>query len=329
MPDKRTLAIIGGGLSGLVAAHKLQDKFDVTLFEKSRGVGGRMSTRRAEPYQFDHGAQYFTARSQEFKDFLKPHIESGLVKNWDAKVLSIEKGKKPYKREWFEPHYVCAPQMNSLCKSLQDKINCHFSVEVSKLERVGEKWNIIDTKGDGQGIFDWVVMSVPSHQASILLPHEFEYLEAVRNVEMTGCYSVMLGFEVLPKLSWDIAMPKNSLISWIAVNSLKPKRETAPSILIQTNNHWADEHMDQDMNKMGEVIVQEFIDLTDIPAANIMHKVTHRWKYADTKTPAQEPFFIDSQLKIGVCGDWCIMGRVESAFTSADKLSNAMITVCK
>ena len=59
----KKLAIIGSGLSGLTLANHLKDEFDVTVFEKSRGVGGRLATRRVDTYAFDHGAQYFTART--------------------------------------------------------------------------------------------------------------------------------------------------------------------------------------------------------------------------------------------------------------------------
>ena len=66
----KKIAIIGAGLSGLSIAHLLKENADITLFEKARGVSGRMSTRRAEPYFFDHGAQYFTARTKAFQDFM-------------------------------------------------------------------------------------------------------------------------------------------------------------------------------------------------------------------------------------------------------------------
>ena len=66
------IAIIGTGISGLTCAHYLKELADITLFEKARGVGGRISTRRADPFCFDHGAQYFTAQSKEFKTFIKP-----------------------------------------------------------------------------------------------------------------------------------------------------------------------------------------------------------------------------------------------------------------
>ena len=56
MPARRTatassrhIAIIGAGIAGVTAARTLlQAGHRVTLIEKSRGVGGRMSTRRTE-----------------------------------------------------------------------------------------------------------------------------------------------------------------------------------------------------------------------------------------------------------------------------------------
>lgn len=38
------LAIIGGGASGLIAAHKLQSHFDITVFEKANVLGGNVQT---------------------------------------------------------------------------------------------------------------------------------------------------------------------------------------------------------------------------------------------------------------------------------------------
>ncbi len=77
---KPNLAIIGAGFSGIFLAQELREFFEVKIFEKSRGSGGRMSTRYAENFTFDHGAQYFTAESEYFKKFLDPFIASNTPK---------------------------------------------------------------------------------------------------------------------------------------------------------------------------------------------------------------------------------------------------------
>ena len=65
----KKIAVIGAGLAGITFACKMKDKFNVKIFEKSRGVGGRMSTRKESPFIFDHGAQFFKIKTTECKKF--------------------------------------------------------------------------------------------------------------------------------------------------------------------------------------------------------------------------------------------------------------------
>ena len=108
--------IIGTGMAATALASTLASKARVTLVEKSRGFGGRMATRRREGFEFDHGAQFFTARSTEFKQFLAQPVERDAIQEWQPRLTTLEAGREPYKREWFEPHFVATPSMNSLCK---------------------------------------------------------------------------------------------------------------------------------------------------------------------------------------------------------------------
>ena len=102
------IAIIGAGLSGLTAAINLDRTADITLFEKSRGAGGRICTRYVDSYNFDHGAQFFTARSAEFKQFLKPLIKSGVIDNWKARWIEVKDNRIINRQQWNDdlPRYV-------------------------------------------------------------------------------------------------------------------------------------------------------------------------------------------------------------------------------
>ena len=114
------IAIIGSGISGLAAARTLNKIADITIFEKSRGIGGRIATRRANPFTFDHGAQYFLVKNADFESFVSPYIKSGVVKRWDAYFKEFEECKVISERQWDQSfaHYVGAPSMNAFCKSL-------------------------------------------------------------------------------------------------------------------------------------------------------------------------------------------------------------------
>ena len=48
------VAIIGAGISGLALANKLKNHFEVVVFEKSRGYGGRVATRRSGAVSYTH-----------------------------------------------------------------------------------------------------------------------------------------------------------------------------------------------------------------------------------------------------------------------------------
>ena len=93
----KQIAVIGAGIAGLAAAQRLKKpELGITLFEKSRGLGGRMATRRVEDLQFDHGAQYFTAKGPRF---------SAMVMQW---------GEDGHADEWFDGAFVGSPGMAAL-----------------------------------------------------------------------------------------------------------------------------------------------------------------------------------------------------------------------
>ena len=79
--EKPNIAIIGAGMSGMICARNLKDAgYEPIVFEKSRGVGGRMATRRTnEGLQFDHGAQYVTAKNKYFQSFIDRAASAGSV----------------------------------------------------------------------------------------------------------------------------------------------------------------------------------------------------------------------------------------------------------
>ena len=81
-------AIIGAGIAGITCARTLvQAGHQVTVFEKSRGVGGRMSTRSTPFGSFDHGTQYFTVRDARFTQAIE--TAPGVCKPWSANAVRV------------------------------------------------------------------------------------------------------------------------------------------------------------------------------------------------------------------------------------------------
>ena len=91
LPDiSMKIAVIGAGIAGITFARQLAENANVTVFEKSRGYGGRMSVRRSGHWQFDHGAQFFTARSQQFRQLIEELARQDIVAQWHPKITTIQ-----------------------------------------------------------------------------------------------------------------------------------------------------------------------------------------------------------------------------------------------
>ena len=319
------IAIIGAGLSGLSAARFLKDRAEITLFEKARSVSGRISTRRAEPYFFDHGAQYFTARTKAFNDFIQPLINQGLIERWNARYVKFDSGKIIERKNWIneEPRYVGVPGMNKIAKHLAKELNVHINTRIISLKR-GDLLQLTDESGQVYSDFDWVISTTPSPQAAELLPKRFIYYEDIKDVKMHACFSLMLGFSESLPLEFEAAHVIHSDLSWIAVNSHKPGRADPFTLMVHSSEKYSEAHIDDDRETVMQHLMNETSNVIghDVSIAN--YKTVHGWRYANNVKRKNCHIFLDPDLKLAACGDWCLGGRVEGAFTSAYNLVNAM-----
>ena len=319
------IAIIGAGIAGLTIASKLKNFTDITIFDKSRGAGGRICTRYAEPYVFDHGAQFFIARTSKFKNFIQPMIEAGVIQSWNAKFVELKKNKIISSRQWSSeyPHYVGSPSMSSIGKYLSQDLNLVLNTEV-KPQKQGDHWKIHSANKQDFGTYDWVISTAPAIQSAVLFPEQFEYRETLLKRKMMGCYSLMLGFNSSLDNDWGAALVSDADISWVSVNSSKPGRNGNYTLLVHSTNLWAEENINQEKDAVIEHLMSETSKIIGKKVYDANHIDLHRWKYANIKKQDVESPFIDENNQIAACGDWCIKGRIESAFLSGFDLAHEM-----
>ena len=313
------IAVIGAGISGLVFARALADRAQVRVFEKSRGFGGRMATRRREAGQFDHGAQFFTARSESFQGFLEPWLAAGVVDRWDARFVEFEDGRISSRRDWNDeyPHYVGVPGMNALGRALGETLDVALETRVETIRGEGGNWLLLDDRQRELGYFDWVVCAIPAVQAAVLLPAEFEHHAEVAQRDMPGCYSLMLNFAQPLPLDWDAALVRDPVISWISVDSSKPGRAEGCRLLVHASNRWAEANMELDDNRVIEALVEASSKIIGEDVGMAERINLHRWLYANPGPRNGDLALVDVSHRLGAIGDWCIRGRIEAAFHSA------------
>lgn len=343
MSTSQHFAVIGAGMAGVACARTLvQAGHRVTLFEKSRGPGGRMATRDTEFGSFDHGTQYFTVRDARFAKALE--TVPGLCRPWSANAVRV---LDPFGRvvaaplPTHESHWVPVPGMNALVKRwAQPLLNAgrvELETRVMRIERDAldaRRWQL-QTEGanDARHVysgFDAVLLAIPAAQAHELLKNSKqakELIPRIGQVEVAPCWTLLAAFPqaMQPGMSslgpqWNAARSTHHRIAWVARESSKPKRETLERWTVQASPAWSQEHLEDNPLRVQDKLLKAFAEVTGIRADPTFATV-HRWHYAQTTKPLGASHLWDAKARIGACGDWCLGHRVEDAFLSGLELA--------
>lgn len=317
------LAIIGAGLSGISLACLIKKKIKVEIFEKARGVGGRMSTRKTLPFIFDHGAQYFKINSTDFMHFVSDLLDKSIIKPWSFRHAffngnSLEKLKIISNKD---KYFVGVPNMDSIVKYLSRNLNINLNTKINKLIKKNDKWLIYDENNKAYGNYNWVVLTFPAEQASTFISNKISFYNSINKIKMKGCFSLMVGMKKPLDLGFDAAYIKNNDISWIALNNSKPNRNSNCSLIINSSFKYAEMNVETSKKDVLNHMLNLTEKITERNLSNHILTTLHQWKYVEAKNNPQRDYFIDPNQKIAVCGDWFINSRVEDAFTSANELS--------
>jgi len=343
-PSPQHIAIVGAGMAGVVCARTLQRAGHfVTLFEKSRGLGGRMATRDSAFGSFDHGTQYFTVRDERFLQALQTTPQ--LCKRWSANAVQVldEHGRVAAAAlPTHEAHWVAVPGMKSLVAGWAQPLTgpIHLQSRVTLIEPDAlnpQQWQLHSEAQDGaQQVasgFDRVLLTLPSKQAQTLLQTSklaAAWCERLDAVKVAPCWTLMLAFPqaVQPGLTtlgpqWSAARSTHHRIAWLARESSKPGRSAVERWTVQASADWSQEHLHDDVARVQAKLIKAFTEVTGI-RAEPAYVDSQRWLYAKTQVPLGQSHLWDASTGLGVCGDWCLGHRVEDAFVSGLELALAV-----
>lgn len=320
------IAVVGAGIGGIALASRLARNHDVVVFEKGRGVGGRMAARYAGDFMFDHGAQYFTLRHSRFADLLAPALASGAVAPWEGPIAHIDNAIVTKIAEPRDQHLVGVPNMNSVVKTLAEGLDLHLGIEIAPLgDRTANGWPLKDTVGADHGLFDWVISTTTAHQTIALLAGNAPSDGVLTTTKMAPCYALMLGFAVPLDLPWIAARVSNSPIEWVGVNSSKPGRDASrTTLVVHSTSDWAMRHLGQVADHLGRLLAEALQEATGIDPAQAAFTATHRWASARRLPQADSAPYLDRERRLAATGDWTTGSRVEDTVLSALALADLL-----
>ncbi|MEM1165822.1 MAG: FAD-dependent oxidoreductase [Planctomycetota bacterium] len=332
------IGVIGAGMSGLIAARTLADQgHDVVVFEKSRGPGGRMSTRRVDadglPCRFDHGAQYFTVRDERFARFVDSWERIGVVEPWDGRVVAIDPDGLRHDKSASARRLVGVPGMNAVLKHLAADLELRLRTRVGPLRREGNHWLFVDEDGEELGRFDAAVVSAPMPQTVELIQEVCPGLaERAGAAEIAPCWAAMIAFDEPVDIDFDAAFVNGAAggaLSWVACDTSKPGRDDAPGSrwVLHGGPDWSIEHLEDPADTVLDTLLGEFGTLVEGSLPSHAFASAHRWRYALPTRPIEDRCLWDARHRLAVCGDWCAGPRVEGAFLSGSAAAGRILSI--
>lgn len=312
-----TIAVIGAGISGAIAARTLANHgLPVTVFEKSGGAGGRMSTRRNDFGSFDHGAQYFTAKDSRFKCYVQSWVEQGIACTWKGNI-AVYDARGIYRQSSVMPRYVGVPGMNAIAKHLLGALQPRWNTLVSKIHRRSSRLALVDAAGEDLGTFDRVVVTAPAAQTAEMVSDIRELAEPIQKIPFDPCWAVLMTLSSELNCDWAGAFLNFGPLRWVARNSTKPGREPTPeNWILHASPDWSLAHRDDDPASVTEQLVASFWQDTGLKPQTIDYVLAHRWLYSLPQQVAGHRCFSTADSHIVACGDWAGGPRVEGAFLS-------------
>ncbi len=334
------IAIIGAGVSAAAAVTVLkQHGCQISVFEKSRGPGGRMSSKRALAGSLDLGAQYFTARQTDFVQQVDLWRSQGLVQIWPMQPWLFDNGLLSRSDDQ-QIRYIGTSTMHQMLTPVFADVDCHYQCKINELSFVTSnvssqsqgQWQLCSEQGECFGGFDALLLTIPPQQSRQLL-HGAPILSQIPADALLPCWAVMLELATPTGGTMEAIFVKDSAVGWIARQSTKPGRQSARlRDVVDAPEQWvlhftADfsaQHLETSAEQIAELAAAELCKVlgrtVDVAAA-----LCHRWLYASYNqalTPCG--VLVDAKMQLAVAGDWVLGGRVENAWlagaSAAEKL---------
>jgi renalase len=335
------VVVIGAGISGLVCAQQLtQAGYSVLLVEKSRGLGGRVATRRLNNTVADHGTCYLKPKGKLMRHFVELLCRNNTLQVWTETLHEFTpENPLPVIQSSNPNHCYNSPTgVSTIAKFLTPGLEILLNhrvisiVQTVQTAQTEEKtWHLIVETSDGKQeeiTAKALVIAIPAPQALALVEPLGEtllgvdFLEKLCSVEFYSCLSVMAGYspDIETLLEWKAVTFKNDeVLGWVGFDSSKRPNPQQPVFVLQSSANFAEHHLDsQDLQPAAEEILQRASKLLMLPwLATPEWMQIHRWRYAIPRTPLEQTSLpANTNLPLVCCGDWCGGGVVENALVS-------------
>lgn len=296
------IAIIGAGFSGANLYNYLKnDNHEVTIFEKSRGAGGRCSTRYVEDKYIDHGTAFFKARNSAFIDFCKLKVEENILKEY---------------KEDFYPLFG----INKLCSSLIKEKDLLRNTKIISCSFKDEKWILQDENRKEYGNFDRLILTIPAPQIFQMdINFSEDIYKKLKDVKYDSIGTLLL-YSYGEKNSINLELLKNGIFKKIIDNSLKYDYKNFTSYVLHLNEEVTRRESFKSKYEVKMFMLKALNSIFKTNLEENFHVLPHFWKYAFVSKALKEDYLYDRKNSLAFCGDYFHGEDLQSAFLSSKRV---------
>ena len=308
----KSITIIGAGVAGLMCAQRLVESgLSVSIFDKSRGVGGRLASRRIENGVFNHGASEMAdfRTNTDLPQFAKKILEKAVSEN-----ILISNG-------------------STLTAYASMKT---FTDHISRGIKIEKEAEIVSIKNQSPGIElllkdtsaiqlneNILIFAIPQPQVLNLLQNKFSAIsDLIKPAKMYASISGLFAFD--QSISRNSPNSENENIIAHHENSRIGQDLLLDCWTVHSKKTYGQHWIDLDKDEIKDLLLNNLKELDLENFTKPVYSAGHRWLYGFTEKSLNLDYIYNDHHNIGICGDWCrgdtVIDAVISGVSLAEKI---------
>ena len=290
--------IVGAGLSGSYLARKVNELgLNTLIIEKSKGIGGRFSTKSVGSGLADYGCQYLKPKTKELSELIQSLKNKNLIKK--SNILQDDEA------------YIAPYGMNKIPQYLSLGVSTLLNQKVSSIKKNSNQWEVRTNSFLLKS--KMLVLTMPINQVSELLKLSDLPIADLPTANYKSFYTIT--FQNMDAIGSKTVL-KNDFAPWICNNLLKGLSMDQNTFTVNINEELSNTLLNIEHNKKHELIKRH---LKESGFKNFSFYNLHYWKYAFTEGQNNITNYFNEDNMLALCGDSFSVGQADGAVVSAQK----------